>query len=168
MNYWWRANHYFGYHKSPIIVTETTKDMSITLEILPILLQKAKESSFAQVRDTLAGFGLTEQQWRVIRAAHEHGEMNAQQLAQRSAILGPSLSRILNRLESDGVLSRKTAEGDLRELTIKLSANGKRLHNKVQPTLTKHYDHLAEKLGERKSKQLMELLEYVAGLDTLH
>lgn len=136
------------------------------METLPVLLQKAKEASVAEVRVTLAGFGLTEQQWRVIRASYEHGEMNAQELAQRSAILGPSLSRILNRLESDGVLSRKTAEGDLRELTIKLSTAGKRLHNKVQPALTRHYDSLAEKLGSRKSKQLADLLQYVASMTT--
>jgi homoprotocatechuate degradation regulator HpaR len=135
------------------------------METLPILLQKAKEASVAQVRQTLAGFGLTEQQWRVIRASFEHGEMNAQELAHRSAILGPSLSRILNRLESDGILSRRTAEGDLRELTIKLSANGKRLHNKVQPMLDRHYDDLAEKIGSRKAKQLTDLLQFVASLN---
>lgn len=135
------------------------------METLPILLQKAKEASVAQVRQTLAGFGLTEQQWRVIRASFEHGEMNAQELARRSAILGPSLSRILNRLEDDGILTRRTAEGDLRELTIKLSAAGKRLHNKVQPTLDRHYGDLADKLGARKAKQLTDLLQFVAMLN---
>lgn len=134
------------------------------MEILPVLLQKAKEVSVAQVRQTLAGYNLTEQQWRVIRASYEYGEMNAQDLAQQSAILGPSLSRILNRLETDGILLRRTSEGDLRELTIKLSAAGKRLHNRVQPGLSKHYDDLAEKLGSRKSKQLTDLLTYVASL----
>lgn len=142
--------------------------MNVPMETLPILLQRAKEASIANVRDTLAGFGLTEQQWRVIRAAYEHGEMNAQQLAHRSAILGPSLSRILNRLENEGLLSRKTAEGDLRELTIKLSASGKRLHNRVQPTLAKHYDGLADKLGPRKAKQLSDLLRYVASFGEAH
>lgn len=135
------------------------------METLPILLQKAKEASVAQVRQTLAGFGLTEQQWRVIRASFEHGEMNAQELARRSAILGPSLSRILNRLEDDGILTRRTAEGDLRELTIKLSAAGKRLHNKVQPMLDRHYGDLADKLGTRKAKQLTDLLQFVAMLN---
>ena len=135
------------------------------METLPILLQKAKEASVAQVRQTLAGFGLTEQQWRVIRASFEYGEMNAQELARRSAILGPSLSRILNRLEDDGILTRRTAEGDLRELTIKLSAAGKRLHNKVQPMLDRHYGDLADKLGTRKAKQLTDLLQFVAMLN---
>lgn len=138
--------------------------MNYLMETLPVLLQKAKEVSVAQVRQTLAIHQLTEQQWRVIRASYENGEMNAQELAKKSAILGPSLSRILNRLESDGILLRRTSEGDLRELTIKLSTSGKRLHNKVQPGLSKHYDALAEKLGSRKSKQLTDLLTYVASL----
>lgn len=135
------------------------------METLPILLQKARESSVVHVRQTLAEFGLTEQQWRVIRASYEHGDMSAQALAEKSAILGPSLSRILNRLESDGILTRKASSGDLRELNIKLSAAGKRLHNKVQPRLHKHYDALSSQLGPRRSKQLADLLEYVAGLN---
>lgn len=135
------------------------------METLPILLQKARESTVVQVRQTLAEFGLTEQQWRVIRASFEHGDMSAQALAEKSAILGPSLSRILNRLESDGILTRKASSGDLRELNIKLSATGKRLHNKIQPRLHKHYDALSTQLGAKRSKQLAELLEYVAGLN---
>ncbi len=135
------------------------------METLPVLLQKAREASVADMRDTLAGFGLTEQQWRVIRAAYEHGDLNAQELAEKSAILGPSLSRILNRLESDGVLVRKASEGDLRELTIKLSTAGKRLHNRVQPQLAKKYGAFADKIGPRKLKQLSELLEFVSSLN---
>lgn len=138
--------------------------MTHPIETLPILLQKAREATVADVRHTLAEFGLTEQQWRVIRAAFENGELNAQELAAKSAILGPSLSRILNRLEADGILMRKASKGDLRELTIKLSSAGKRLHNKIQPALEKHYDGFADKLGARKNKQLLELLQYVAAL----
>lgn len=138
--------------------------MSHPIEQLPILLQKAREASVSAARDTLAEHNLTEQQWRVIRTAFEHGEQNAQELASRSAILGPSLSRILNRLEADGVLQRKTSKTDMRELTIKLSAAGRRLHNKIQPQMVRHYDAFAEKLTARKAKQLAELLEFVASL----
>ena len=138
--------------------------MSHPIEQLPVLLQKAREAAVAGTRDVLATHGLTEQQWRVMRTAFECGELNAQELASRSAILGPSLSRILNRLEADGLLQRKTAKNDMRELTIKLSAAGRRLHNKLQPALTRNYDAFAEKVGPRKMKQLDDLLTYVSGL----
>lgn len=135
------------------------------METLPVMLQKAREVCVADARDTLARFELTEQQWRVIRAAYESGDLNAQELADKSAILGPSLSRILNRLEADGILSRKASEGDLRELTIKLTAVGKRLHNRVQPHLQKNYNAISAKLGQRKAKQLTDLLNFVIKMD---
>lgn len=138
--------------------------MSHPIELLPILLQKAREATVLQVRQTLANFDLTEQQWRVIRTAYESGELNAQELAEKSAILGPSLSRILNKLETDGLLQRKTSKSDMRELTIKLSASGKRLHNKIQPALDKLYDQIGEKVGDRKSKQLADLLSHLANV----
>lgn len=138
--------------------------MSHPIEVLPILLQKAREATVVQVRQTLADFGLTEQQWRVIRSAYESGELNAQELAERSAILGPSLSRILNRLEADGILLRKASKEDMRELTIRLSASGKRLHNKIQPALAKLYDQIGAKVGDRKGKQLADLLQHVSSI----
>lgn len=139
--------------------------MKIDFESLPILLQKARESVVFSVRQTLATFDLTEQQWRVIRTTYLNGELNAQTLASQSAILGPSLSRILNRLEQDGILARKASPGDQRELVISLSAKGKRLHQKVQPKVQANYDALSGKLSGAKLSQLVELLDDVIALE---
>jgi hypothetical protein len=48
--------------------------MKIDFESLPILLQKAREASVCAARQTLSGFDLTEQQWRVIRTTFINGE----------------------------------------------------------------------------------------------
>jgi homoprotocatechuate degradation regulator HpaR len=138
--------------------------MNTTIEELPILLQKARETAVLQMRNTLANFDLTEQQWRVIRATYDSGELNAQDLARKSAILGPSLSRILNRLEEDGILNRKVSAADQRELNISLTAKGKRLHNKVLPTLSSHYDQLGKQIGPAKLEELASLLNYLIEL----
>ena len=116
-------------------------------------------------RQTLSNFDLTEQQWRVIRTTFLNGELNAQTLASQSAILGPSLSRILNRLEQDGILLRKVSPGDQRELVISLSAKGKRLHQKVQPKVQANYDALSSKLSNSKISQLVGLLDDVIAID---
>jgi DNA-binding MarR family transcriptional regulator len=86
-------------------------------------------------------------------------------LASQSAILGPSLSRILNRLESDGILVRKVSPGDQRELVISLSAKGKRLHQKVQPKVQVNYDVLDSKLSSAKLSQLVNLLDEIIALE---
>lgn len=139
--------------------------MKVDFESLPILLQKARESVVLAARQTLSNFELTEQQWRVIRTTYLNGELNAQTLASQSAILGPSLSRILNRLEQDGILLRKISPGDQRELVISLSAKGKRLHQKVQPKVQANYDALSSKLSNNKMGQLVGLLDDVIAID---
>ncbi len=139
--------------------------MKVDFESLPILLQKARESVVLTARKTLAGFDLTEQQWRVIRTTYLNGELNAQTLASQSAILGPSLSRILNRLEQEGFLLRKVSPGDQRELIISLSAKGKRLHQKVQPKVQANYDELSAKLSTKKISDLVGLLDDVIALE---
>ena len=141
------------------------KAMKVDFESLPILLQKARESVVLAARQTLSNFELTEQQWRVIRTTYLNGELNAQTLASQSAILGPSLSRILNRLEQDGILLRKVSPGDQRELVISLSAKGKRLHQKVQPKVQANYDALSNKLSNSKISQLVGLLDDVIAID---
>lgn len=138
--------------------------MNTSVEELPVLLQKAREIAVLQLRNLLATHDLTEQQWRVIRATFESGELNAQDLARKSAILGPSLSRILNRLEEDGILNRKVSAADQRELNISLTAKGKRLHNKVLPTLSTQFDELGKQIGNAKLEQLTNLLTYVIKL----
>ncbi len=135
--------------------------MNTTIEQLPILLQKAREITLIQIRNLLATHDLTEQQWRVIRTIFESTELNAQELARKSAILGPSLSRILNRLEEDGLLNRKISAADQRELHISLTAKGKRLHNKVLPSLNNLLDSLGQSLGSARIEQLSLLLHEI-------
>lgn len=138
--------------------------MKADFETLPILLQKARESLVAPSRQTLAANDLTEQQWRVIRTTFVNGELNAQTLAAQSAILGPSLSRILNRLDQEGILHRKTSPGDQRELVISLTAKGKRLHQRMQPKVQADYDSFKGQFSAAKVKQLAELLNELADM----
>ena len=50
-------------------------------------LLKAREAAMSRFRPMLRKHGLTEQRWRVIRAIHEHGKIDASELAMRSFLL---------------------------------------------------------------------------------
>jgi len=133
--------------------------MTESNEYLPLLLLKARENSIAYVRPVLTEHGLTEQQWRVIRALQREGEMNAQDLAAESCILSPSLSRILNRLETDKIIVKKVDSQDQRALNIRLSAKGKRLHDRIGPKVEKQYKLLSQTVGKETIGNLVGLLE---------
>ena len=81
---------------------------------LPMALLKAREAVMAGFRPDLDAHDLTEQQWRVLRVLTEHPGITAGELAERAALLKPSLSRIVGRLEERGLVDRRPGARDLR------------------------------------------------------
>jgi hypothetical protein len=65
---------------------------------LPIALLRAREKVMGPIRAMLADVGVTEQQWRVLRVLAERGTLDPTEIADRSCLLMPSLTRILQTL----------------------------------------------------------------------
>jgi homoprotocatechuate degradation regulator HpaR len=133
--------------------------MSALTEALPVLLLKARENSLACVRPILQDHGLTEPQWRVLQTLHERPNLSAQALAEHSCILSPSLSRILSRFAADNLILRNVSNTDQRAVSIRLSAKGKRLCERVLPKLTQRYRMLQEQRGEEQIRLLADALQ---------
>src|SRR6201986_5651230 len=81
---------------------------------LPMSLLRAREAVMRQFRPSLRNHGLTEQQWRILRALSAVEAIEVTELARVAFLLGPSLSRILRDLEARDLIDRRTAKADLR------------------------------------------------------
>ena len=90
-----------------------------------MMLLRARESVMHHFRASLRRNGLTEQQWRILRALSSLGEIEISDLARDTFLLAPSLSRILPDLERRRMLTRRTDAADLRKSLIALSAEGR-------------------------------------------
>ncbi len=134
-------------------------------ESLPMLLLRSREKIMECFRPILKQLGLTEQQWRVIRALESLESCNAQALARESAILSPSLSRILNHLENRGYVLRRTSSIDQREYVLRLSAKGKRLYAEGGKKIEARYDEIQEKLCPEKMNTLYAILGEISNTD---
>src|SRR6201982_2692041 len=77
---------------------------------LPMSLLRAREAVMRQFRPSLRNHGLTEQQWRILRALTSVDEIEVTELAHVAFLLGPSLSRILRDLEARPLIERKAAQ----------------------------------------------------------
>lgn len=126
---------------------------------LPMALLNAREKVMEEFRPMLRGFALTEQQWRVIRILVEASPIEATELAARSRILAPSLTRILQNLELRSLISRRAIRADQRRAAIRLTARGRRLFNRVAPHSETHYASITTALGAGKLNKLFSLLE---------
>lgn len=125
---------------------------------LPMELLKAREAAMARFRPMLRRHGLTEQQWRVIRALAEYKKIDTGALAQRSFLLAPSLTRILQYLERERIVKRNTDINDQRRTTIALTAKGARLFEQVAPDSESLYAQIEQDFADHKLEELYELL----------
>ena len=111
-----------------------------------------------QFRPSLRNHGLTEQQWRILRALAAVEAIEVTELAHVAFLLGPSLSRILRDLEARQLIERRTAKADLRRGVVSISAKGLKLIEAVAPTSEAIYSAITKRYGARKLAELQEML----------
>jgi MarR family transcriptional regulator for hemolysin len=73
----------------------------------------------------LKPLGLSRSKWMLMVALYKDGQGASQrELAQRLGIEGPSLVRLLDRMERDGLVERRAVDNDRRVKAVHLSAKG--------------------------------------------
>ena len=111
-----------------------------------------------QFRPSLREHGLTEQQWRILRALAAIDGAEVTELARTAFLLGPSLSRILRDLEARHLIERKTAKADQRRSMVSISKEGVKLMGSVAPSSEAIYAEITQRFGARKLAELQEML----------
>ncbi|GAA0791968.1 homoprotocatechuate degradation operon regulator HpaR [Marinobacterium sediminicola] len=125
---------------------------------IPLKLLKAREVTMGFFRPILQEIPLTEQQWRIIRALDEHGELESKQLAELCCILSPSLTGIISRLEQQDYIQRRRSPEDQRRVLISLTDKAKEMFDKVRPTLEARYQEITDQFSRENMEQLDKLL----------
>src|SRR6201994_2623290 len=125
---------------------------------LPMSLLRAREAVMRQFRPSLRHHGLTEQQWRILRALSAVDAIEVTELAHVAFLLGPSLSRILRDLEARHLIERKAAKADLRRAVVSITPRGLALIEAVAPSSEAIYAAITKRYGARKLAELQEML----------
>ena len=125
---------------------------------LPMSLLRAREAVMRQFRPSLRHHGLTEQQWRILRALAAVETIEVTELARVAFLLGPSLSRILRDLEARHLIEREAAKSDLRRAVVSISAKGLKLIEAVAPSSEAIYAAITRRYGARKLAELQDML----------
>ena len=125
---------------------------------LPMSLLRAREAVMRQFRPALREHGLTEQQWRILRALASIEAAEVTELARTAFLLGPSLSRILRDLEARNLIERMTAKTDQRRSMVSISKEGVKLRASVAPSSEAIYAEITQRFGARKLAELQEML----------
>lgn len=123
-----------------------------------MLLLRTREAAMRHFRPLLRAHGLSEQQWRILRALAAVDATEVTELAHRAFLLGPSLSRMLRDLEARKLIARRPAKDDQRRIMVSITSAGRRLIETVAPFSEAIYADIARACGRAEVKQLQALL----------
>lgn len=131
---------------------------------LPMMLYRALDAVMPRFRRIFNEFGLTEQQWRVLRVLWEHEDIAFRALSEQTLIPAPSLVGVVDRLGKQGLVSRRRSETDRRNVFVFATAKGRELHLEVRPHVNAAYADLRQSIDEGEWQRLMQGLERLASL----
>jgi len=128
-------------------------------------LLRTADALEARVESWLKDFGLTGTQYnalRILRGAGPEG-LPCREIGERMITRDPDITRLLNRLEGRGFVERTRALQDRRVIYGKITTAGLKLLRGMDGPIEKHGREMLRHVGQKKLKELIELLELVRG-----
>lgn len=102
---------------------------------LPMMLYRVLDGIMPHYRALFSEYGLTEQQWRVLRTLWEDDSLSSIELARRTLLPAASLVGVLDRLEKKGLIVRLRSVEDRRIVFAKPTLDGRKLEREIAPRL---------------------------------
>ncbi|KAA0089797.1 homoprotocatechuate degradation operon regulator HpaR [Trinickia soli] len=128
-----------------------------------MLLLRAREKMMERFRPLLSAHGLTEQQWRIMRALHERGPLEPRQLSDLCTISSPSMAGVLARMEATDLVTKERFAEDQRRVLVSLTATSLELVEALIGEVEARYAELESQMGrqvvERVYRAVDALLE---------
>ena len=131
---------------------------------LPLLLLQARESVIANFRPILNAHGLTEQQWRILRALADAGPLEPRQIVERCRISSPSLAGVLARMDALGLVQRRRMAGDARRVQVALTAKSQALVAAMAPLIEATDAAIEQRIGADFIASFYATLDELIGL----
>lgn len=123
-----------------------------------IKLMRTHDALSAHLRALIAGFDLQPSQFGILETLYHLGPMQQHELAAKLLQTPGNITRILDKLEQEGLVERGSEPGDRRCHRIALTQQGEKRISTVFPKFAAAMDELFKDLTADEQKQLNDLL----------
>lgn len=128
-------------------------------EHLAYLLAQANREVNRQLEASLAKEGVAVEQWRILKILSDGNGRSMSELADAVLVNHPTLTRIVDRMVSSGVVYRVQDRYDRRKVLMFLSDRGRTLCQRLNKLAMSQEAHIVESYGNKSAKELKRLLE---------
>ena len=129
---------------------------------LPMVLYRTLDAVMPRFRKIFNEFGLTEQQWRVLRVLWDREAVTLNRLAALTLIPAPSLVGVVDRLERAELVTRQRSEADRRKVNVVLTSPGAALEYDIMPRVASAYADLKQSVDPETWDRVLEGLNAIA------
>jgi homoprotocatechuate degradation regulator HpaR len=129
---------------------------------LPMVLYRTLDAVMPRFRKIFNEFGLTEQQWRVLRVLWDEEALTFNRLAALTLIPSPSLVGIVDRMERAELVTRQRSQADRRKVNVVLTSQGVALEDEIMPRVASAYAELKQSVDPQTWEQVVRGLNAIA------
>lgn len=130
---------------------------------LAYLLAQASHRISAEFHRQVNAAGLSVTEWRVLASLEGSAGETIGELAQLALTKQPTLSKVVQRMEADGLVARADVRADRRQTRVSITAKGHRLVERLCSQALQHQQVVLEPFGRERSAMLMEMLRALMG-----
>jgi DNA-binding MarR family transcriptional regulator len=127
------------------------------------LLRRAHQISAAVFEDECSELGLTPAQFGVLTVIKAHPGLGQSSLARALGFDKVTVLRVLRGLETRGLVAREPAQGNKRNVSVGLTAEGHSMLARAQKPAERAYKRLLAPLDKDQQAQLVQLLQLLTG-----
>ncbi len=135
---------------------------------LPYLLNRAGARIATAFSEEVRPLGASLQTWRVLAALHERDGRRMGDLSETTSIEVSTLTRLVDNMESKGLVSRRRDATDARAVTLHATLAGRRLTRRLLP-IAERYEAVSLRGFEAREAEALKaaLRRLYANMDAL-
>src|SRR4030095_9004875 len=131
---------------------------------LAALLAQASQLISSEFHEVVRRHGLSVSEWRVLASLAGSDGISIGQLAQLALLKQPTMTRMLDRMETRGEVARFGHDGDRRVTLVRITPTGQRMVSKLITLAREHEARVVEPFGAQRAEELKATLRRIIEL----
>lgn len=123
-----------------------------------MIIREIYSSCMNQISSRMADSGLSHQQIMVIRLLGHQKSIQISDLCKEMALTKGTISGIISRMESSGLIEKFKKKGDQRNTYIRFTEEGKELSTRMRENIVDSFDRIFERFSDEELVQTKIML----------
>ncbi|PAV28278.1 MarR family transcriptional regulator [Virgibacillus profundi] len=126
-----------------------------------VVLMKSSKSVQEQIKKDISNYDMKTSDFTILEAIYHKGRQTVRQISEAVLINTGSITYVIDKLETKGLLERSACKEDRRVVYIQITESGKQLMDEIFPKHQKVIEEIFEDISAEEKKTVIDILKRV-------